>query len=94
MLHMADLAVNKVMAAAGRREARDLVDLVTVHEQFLPLGAIVSGCGRNRSWLHARGLDCRDKTQRPLSGAGLCRARCLTSYRSGCGDAETAGGAR
>jgi hypothetical protein len=41
VLHMADLAVNKVMAAAGRREARDLVDLVTVHEQFLPLGAIV-----------------------------------------------------
>lgn len=41
VLHMADLAVNKVMATAGRREARDLVDLVTLHEQFLPLGAIV-----------------------------------------------------
>jgi hypothetical protein len=41
VLHMADLAVAKAMAAAGRREARDLVDLVTLHEQFLPLGAIV-----------------------------------------------------
>jgi hypothetical protein len=41
VLHMADLAVNKAMAAAGRREARDLVDLVTLHEQVLPLGAIV-----------------------------------------------------
>ena len=41
VLHMADLAVNKVMAAAGRREARDLVDLVTLHATFLPLGAIV-----------------------------------------------------
>jgi hypothetical protein len=41
VLHMADLAVNKVMAAAGRREARDLVDLVTLHERFLPLGAII-----------------------------------------------------
>ena len=41
VLHMADLAVNKVMAAAGRREARDIVDLVTLHEQFLPLGASV-----------------------------------------------------
>jgi hypothetical protein len=41
VLHLADLAVNKVMAAASRREPRDLVDLVTLHEQFLPLGAIV-----------------------------------------------------
>jgi hypothetical protein len=29
------------MAAAGRREVRDLVDLVTVHETILPLGAVV-----------------------------------------------------
>jgi hypothetical protein len=41
VLHTADLAVNKVMASAGRREARDLVDLVTLHEQYLPLGAIL-----------------------------------------------------
>ena len=41
VLSLADLAVNKVMAAAGRREARDLVDLVTLNDQFLPLGAIV-----------------------------------------------------
>jgi hypothetical protein len=33
--------MNKVMAAAGRREVRDLVDLVTVHERILPLGAVV-----------------------------------------------------
>ena len=36
MLHPVDLAANKVMAAAGRREVRDLVDLVTVHETILP----------------------------------------------------------
>jgi hypothetical protein len=41
MLHSADLATNKVMAAAGRRELRDLVDLVTIHETILPLGAVV-----------------------------------------------------
>jgi hypothetical protein len=41
VLHIADLAVNKAMAAAGRREARDIVDLVTLHQQCLPLGAIV-----------------------------------------------------
>ena len=41
VLHMVDLAVNKFMAAASRREPRDIVDLVTVHERVLPLGAIV-----------------------------------------------------
>jgi hypothetical protein len=41
ILHAADLAINKVMAAVGRREVRDLVDLVTIHETILPLGAVV-----------------------------------------------------
>ncbi len=41
VLHIADLAVNKLMAAATRREPRDIVDLVWIHERYLPLGAIV-----------------------------------------------------
>jgi transposase InsO family protein len=41
MLHPVDLATNKIMAAAGRREPRDVVDLVLIHEQVLPLGAVV-----------------------------------------------------
>lgn len=41
VLHPVDLAANKVMAAAGRRELRDIVDLMTVHEAILPLGAAV-----------------------------------------------------
>lgn len=41
ILHPVDLALNKVMAAAGRREVRDLVDVVTVHEAILPVGALV-----------------------------------------------------
>ena len=41
MLHPVDLAMNKVMAAAGRREVRDLVDLVTVHAEILSLGAVI-----------------------------------------------------
>jgi len=41
VLHPADLAVNKAIAAAGRREVRDIVDLVITHETILPLGAIV-----------------------------------------------------
>jgi hypothetical protein len=31
MLHPVDLATNKIMAAANRRELRDIVDLVTIH---------------------------------------------------------------
>lgn len=41
MLHPVDLATNKVMAAAGRREVRDIVDVVTVHETILALGAVI-----------------------------------------------------
>lgn len=41
VLHPVDLATNKAMAAAGRREPRDVVDLLTVHDRILPLGAVV-----------------------------------------------------
>jgi hypothetical protein len=41
VLHPVDLATNKVMAAAGRREPRDVVDLLTIHDRILPLGAVV-----------------------------------------------------
>jgi hypothetical protein len=41
VLHSVDMALNKVMAAAGRREARDLVDLVTIHNKILPLGGAI-----------------------------------------------------
>lgn len=40
VLHPVDLATNKMMAAAGRREPRDVVDLVTIHQDILPLGAV------------------------------------------------------
>lgn len=41
LLHPIDLATNKVMAAAGRREVRDLVDLLTIHETILSLSAVI-----------------------------------------------------
>jgi hypothetical protein len=41
VLHPADLATNKVAAAYGRREPRDVVDLLTIHDRILPLGAVV-----------------------------------------------------
>lgn len=33
--------MNKAMAAAGRHEVRDLVDLLATHERVLPLGAVI-----------------------------------------------------
>lgn len=41
VLHPIDLAANKTMAAASRREVRDIVDLVFIHASVLPLGAAV-----------------------------------------------------
>ena len=41
VLHPVDLATNKASAAADRREPRDVVDLVTIHETILPLGAAI-----------------------------------------------------
>ena len=37
-LHPIDLATNKVLALAGREEARDLIDVVYLPETLLPLG--------------------------------------------------------
>lgn len=41
VLHVVDLAINKVVAAATRREPRNIVDLLTLHDRVLPLGALV-----------------------------------------------------
>lgn len=41
VLHPVDLAMNKLLAAAGRRELRDIVDLVTIHDTILPLGPVI-----------------------------------------------------
>ena len=39
-LHDADLAVNKVLAGAGRLVIRDYLDLIFLHESYLSLGAL------------------------------------------------------
>ena len=41
VLHPVDLATNKASASADRREPRDIVDLVTIHQSILPLGAVI-----------------------------------------------------
>jgi hypothetical protein len=40
-LHIADLATNKALAAAGRREPRDILDLLYIHDTHLRLGAVI-----------------------------------------------------
>lgn len=40
-LHPVDLATNKAAAAYGRREPRDVVDLLTINDRILPLGAVI-----------------------------------------------------
>lgn len=42
VLHPVDLATNKAAAAADRREPRDIIDLLTIHESILPLGATIA----------------------------------------------------
>lgn len=41
ILHVADIATNKALAAAGRREPRDVLDLLYIHDRHLPLGAVI-----------------------------------------------------
>jgi len=41
LLHPVDLAINKVLALAGRDEARDFVDILYVHKRVFDLAAMV-----------------------------------------------------
>jgi hypothetical protein len=40
-LHLADIATNKALAAAGRRAPRDALDLLYIHEKHLRMGAVI-----------------------------------------------------
>ncbi len=40
LLHQIDLAVNKVLALAGRDEPRDFLDILTINREILPLGPL------------------------------------------------------
>lgn len=47
-LHPIDLAVNKVLALAGRDEPRDFLDILYIHKEILPLGALCwAGAGKD-----------------------------------------------
>lgn len=48
MLHPVDLAVNKVLALAGRDEPRDVLDTVDLHRNVLVLGVLCwAACGKD-----------------------------------------------
>ena len=48
VLHPVDLAVNKVLALAGRDEPRDVIDALHLHNHVLPLGALCwAACGKD-----------------------------------------------
>ena len=48
VLHPFDLATNKVLALAGRLEARDWIDVLNCHEHMQPLGYLVwAACGKD-----------------------------------------------
>jgi hypothetical protein len=50
-LHMADLAINKALAAGGRRQVRDYADLALIHRHIIPLWHICwAAPGRDESW--------------------------------------------
>jgi hypothetical protein len=47
-LHPVDLAVNKVLALAGRDEPRDVLDVVHFHRHLMPLGCLCwAACGKD-----------------------------------------------
>jgi hypothetical protein len=48
VLHPVDLAINKVLALAGRDEPRDFVDIIYLQQLVLPLGALCwAACGKD-----------------------------------------------
>ncbi len=48
LLHPVDLAVNKVLALAGRDEARDVLDALHLHRHVLGLGSLCwAACGKD-----------------------------------------------
>lgn len=48
LLHLADLATNKVLALAGRGEVRDYLDVLQLDREYLGLGALMwAACGKD-----------------------------------------------
>ena len=78
-LHDLDLAVTKVLAMAGRREARDYYDVIKLHQAGKKLDDARLGCAGQGSGVHA-GIDPgRDQSAfqlfRQRAAGRICRCR-------------------
>jgi hypothetical protein len=64
-LHPADLAINKVLALAGRTEFRDFLDMLYLDASYLSLGAVVwAACGKDPGYTPALLLDMANRHTR------------------------------
>jgi hypothetical protein len=78
-LHAADLAVNKVLALAGRTEIRDFLDLLFFDKTYLRLGALIwAGCGKDPGFTPPLLLDLTNRHSRfqegDLKGVNLAQS--------------------
>jgi len=97
MLHPVDLAVNKLLALAGRNEPRDFVDILYVDREVLPLGALVwAAPGKDPGFsplallelLRRRGAVRPDELARLQMTAPLDAVTAKTQWREALTDAE------
>jgi len=73
-LHVADAAVNKVLALAGRREPRDYVDALALDRDYLSIAALCwAACGKDPGFTPELVLDEMDRNShyRPEEFEGL-----------------------
>ncbi|MBM3549969.1 MAG: hypothetical protein FJX54_23775 [Alphaproteobacteria bacterium] len=98
-MHDADLAVNKTLATAMRRKARDLVDLADIVKGYAPLGALASAVsGKLESESPLKIIERIRRTAAGVSGTELMSVRSLVpvdpsaireQILAACDDAET-----
>jgi Nucleotidyl transferase AbiEii toxin, Type IV TA system len=77
-LHPADLAVNKILALAGRVEIRDFLDILHLDKTYLSLGAMIwAACGKDPGYTPALLLDMSNRHsdfhESDLKGENLAR---------------------
>ena len=94
VLHPADIATNKALAAAGRREPRDIIDLLNIHERYLPLARWYGRRRRKTPASRQRGSlqrsDATDDTSRPIiTGCSTRHRLMLPPLLARCGRRST-----
>ncbi|WP_245470746.1 hypothetical protein [Bradyrhizobium guangzhouense] len=79
-LHQADLAVNKVLAAAGRSKARDIADIVAIGRDYCPLGPLVlAAAGKPPNFSPSANPGRNPSPCAVDSGRGVCRGERTTA---------------